>query len=95
MKYAMGISPMTPVNPASLTSTTQSGDNLIFTYQKDNAVNDVTLFVQTSSDLSTWTNNASYTDVVVSTNGTVETREVTIPIGTEPVFTRLISESEF
>jgi Glycosyl hydrolase catalytic core/Ricin-type beta-trefoil lectin domain-like/Concanavalin A-like lectin/glucanases superfamily/Bacterial Ig-like domain (group 2) len=66
-----------------------NGDNFTLTYRKSLAATDLNLQVVRSFDLINWS-ATSINDVPVSTNGTTETREASVPIASgNPQFLRL------
>jgi hypothetical protein len=81
--YALGLSPITP---APLPAATINGNQLTLRYTRDSARTDVTITPQVSTDLRTWHAfgapgaPAGCTNTVLSTTGTVETRELAAPL---------------
>ena len=60
--------------------------NLSYTYPKDVSKTDITYQIEISTDLDSWTPIA---DALVETNGSIETRNISIPLNGERVFVRL------
>lgn len=80
LEYALGLDPKLPEPtqpPAPVLTTTGDGRQLTLTFQKAAARSDVTLIVQTSPDLITWT---TLPDTLVTTNNNLETRTATLPL---------------
>ncbi len=91
--YALGLSAVTP---ATLPGATLSGDQLRLRYQRDIAQTDITVIPEASSDLQTWYALGSagapvgFTENVISAIGSVQTRELAIPVTSgSRVFLRL------
>ena len=53
------------------------GTNLTYAYPKDTSKADIIYLVEVSTDLNTWTPLA---DVLVETNGNIETRKASVPL---------------
>jgi hypothetical protein len=67
----------------------RNGGNATFTYTRANAATDVTVTPQWSTDLTTW-QTVGLTDSLVNDNGTIQTREATVPVGAnESIYFRL------
>ena len=94
VKYATGLSPLVsaPASAYMELSGDASGGPLAFTYRHDTAATDVSLQVEQSTDLLTWT-PASGTPAVVAVAGTVQTLRLTIPVSSPRTFLRLIVDA--
>ncbi len=87
IEYAFGTSPVAP-NDATprMPVTVADPTYYILQYQRDTSLNDLTFTVCASSDLSSWKTPgepgapAGFTDTIVSTVGTIETRRAKIPV---------------
>ncbi|MGI9243153.1 MAG: hypothetical protein ACR2RV_20315, partial [Verrucomicrobiales bacterium] len=62
------------------------GNELSYTYPKDTSKLDISYQVEVSTDLKTWTPEE---DTLISTEGVIENRRVTVPIGETHHFVRL------
>ena len=84
--YALGLS---PVNPAAhlLPAPIVAGGSAYFEYQVDTTHTDITVTPRISADLSIWKAPgesgapAGFSDTLISTSGTVQTRRATVPMG--------------
>ena len=90
VKYAVGLTPFTPAPTSAYMSLggTISGGELAFTYDRDSAATDVSLRVEQSTDLLTWT-PSSGTSTVVAVTGTVQILRLAIPTTLRRTFLRL------
>jgi subtilisin-like proprotein convertase family protein len=68
---------------------TLQGPDLIFTYRRDTSATGVTVTVQQNSSLTNAAGWTAVSDSLVSTTGTIQTRQATVPAGTAPKFLRL------
>ena len=84
-EYALNMNPRI-ASPIGLPTVATGGGQMTFTYQKDTGKTDLGWQVQVSPDLAGWSNLA---DALVSTNGAIETRRATVPLGPAPKFLRL------
>ncbi|MEO5712274.1 MAG: CAP domain-containing protein [Luteolibacter sp.] len=87
IEYAFGTSPVMPNDPAPRMPVTVTDPTYyILQYQRDTSLTDLTFTVCASSDLTTWKTPgqsgapAGFTDTLVSTAGTIETRRAKIPV---------------
>ncbi len=89
LKYAYGIPPLTSAAGQAGPFSATSGSNLQITYLRSQTATDLVRQLQQSTDLQTWT-VPSYTESVLSTSGTVQTIQDTVPFGVNPqLFLRL------
>ena len=86
LEYAFGTSPVAPNDPAPRMPVSSSNATyFILQYQRDTSLTDIALTPQASADLGTWKSPgqagapAGFTDTLISTAGTIETRQAKIP----------------
>jgi len=83
IEYAFGGQPLVGNDSApGLPALRPDAANHVLRYQKNTAITDVTLTAQASPTLAAWNapgTPANFTDVLISTSGTIETREARIP----------------
>lgn len=91
VEYAFGCSPVNPNDTLTRLPAIQTGGtDFKIRYIKDTALTDVTVSPIASMDLVTWKAPgdsgapAGFTDSLISTTGTLQTREATIPAGAGP-----------
>ena len=82
VKYALGL-PGTGNATTGLPSLTTDGTNWIYTYTKPAAVTDVTVAVEFSANLSSWS-SAGVTLQRTATDGITETWQATYPVASSP-----------
>ena len=87
IEYAFGTSPMTPNDPAPRMPVAVADTNFyILQYQRDSLLTDLTFAACASMDLANWKSPgqsgapAGFTDTLISTTGTIETRRARIPV---------------
>ncbi|MGZ0709691.1 esterase-like activity of phytase family protein [Coraliomargarita sp. W4R53] len=85
LEYALNLQPLQP-STIGLPTVGLSGGNLTLEYQKDRSKSDISYQVQASPDLKDW---SPYSDVLISTNGTIETRQASLPMDGSLHFLRL------
>ncbi len=87
MEYALDSDPLFPSNEALPTAVRQ-GDRLTFSFVKDRSKTDIVYHVQTSSDLTHWTNVS--TDIVTA-KGSLERHRAVFPLTeSRSLFMRLL-----
>ena len=86
IEYAFGTSPVTANDPAPRMPVAHStATQFVLQYQRDTALADLTFTAQASVDLATWKSPgetgapSGLADSLISTSGTVETHQVTVP----------------
>jgi subtilisin-like proprotein convertase family protein len=67
----------------------RQGPDLIFTYRRDTSATGVTVTVQQNPSLTNAAGWTAVSDSLVSTTGTIQTRQATVPAGIAPKFLRL------
>lgn len=81
LKYALRLDPLRPAPAGSLPVAAEDGAGsppaLTFTFRRDRARPDVSVRVRSSADLAGWTDEP---DTLLSTAGTLETRQARVPI---------------
>ena len=87
IEYAFGTSPVIANDPAPrMPVVHRTATRLVVEYQRDTALADLRFIAQASADLATWKAPgetgapSGFTDTVVSTTGTLETHEASIPL---------------
>ena len=86
LKYAFGTSPVIANDPAPrMLAASSTATPWVLRYQRDTALTDLTFTAQASVDLKTWKAPGEtgapdgFADRLISTSGTLETREASIP----------------
>jgi len=86
IEYAFGTSPVIANDPAPrMPVDCSTATRFVMRYQRDTALADLTFTAQASVDLESWTSPgetgapSGFADTLISTSGTLETHEVTIP----------------
>ena len=85
IEYALNLDPNAP-DADQLPMPMVEGNNLTYAYPKDISKADISYQVEFSNDLGIWTPLA---DVLVETNGSIETRKASIPLSGGRQFMRL------
>ena len=77
LEYALGTPPKS-AGPSPLTATTAPGGAMTLRFTRNPAATDVALLLESGDNLLTW-NPVSFTPAVISTQGGIQTVEVTLP----------------
>ncbi len=96
IEYAFGGSPVADTDAAAtLPVPSSTATHLVLRYQRDTSLTDLTFTPQASPTMETWKAPgetgapAGFTDELVSTEGSLETREAKLPRGTATYFLRV------
>ena len=96
IEYAFGSSPVIANDPAPRMPVTQfTGTQYILQYQRDTSLTDITITVQACSTPGNWKAPgeagapSGFTDVLISTNGSIQTRQAIIPRSSGNCFIRV------
>ncbi|WP_265594361.1 CAP domain-containing protein [Haloferula sp. BvORR071] len=88
VEYGFGTSPVLGTESmARYPAPSTSGSDVIVSYQIDTSLGDISYFAEAGTELGTWSPPgqagapAGFKDQLVSTNGSIETREATLPTG--------------
>jgi len=86
IEYAFGSSPVGTNPPSSrMPKTVENETHYILRYQRDKSLTDIVLTAEVCADLISWKSPGQvgapegFTDILVSTSGNIETREVKVP----------------